>query len=92
MRGVYVHIGANKGMGCPCPEYSDGTFKFIPMPENYPSAQSWTYEELGLKEVVPDSWKYAHNDPEFRSFTWGDYINKRTYLTRQLCKGDYVFF
>jgi hypothetical protein len=79
-------------MGCPCPEYSDGTFKFIPMPENYPSAQSWTYEELGLKEVVPDSWKYAHNDPEFRSFTWGDYINKRTYLTRQLCKGDYVFF
>lgn len=87
-----MHIGANRGMGCPCPVYSDGTFKFIPIKENFPSPQSWTYEKLQLQDVVPNDWKFAHNDPEFETFTWGDYINKRTYPTRQLTSGDYVFF
>ena len=78
LRGVYVHIGANKGMRCPCPVYSEGTFKFIPIEEDFSSSQSWIYQKLGLDSVVPSDWKFARNDPEFQTFTWGDYINKRT--------------
>jgi hypothetical protein len=37
-------------------------------------------------------WKYAHYDPEFETFSWGDYPNKRTYYARQLQPGDYYFF
>jgi len=34
----------------------------------------------------------VHYDPEFKTFSWGDYPNKRTYYARQLQPGDCYFF
>jgi len=87
-----VHVGVNKRDGFLGPIFGDGTFRFIPIRENYPSENSWTYDKLGLSEYIPRAWIYAHYDPEFKTFTWGDYKNKRTFCTRQLLKGDFVFF
>ncbi len=77
--------------------YGDGRFKFVPIPERpkYVSGNSWTYGALGLGEILPTNWKwgnYAHYDPEFLTFTWGDYENKRTYQARQLKARDFYFF
>lgn len=74
------------------PIFGDGSFKFVPVPENYPSNSSWTYEELGLSEWLPEDWVYAHYDPEFVTYTWGSFKNDRSLYTRQLSKGDFVFF
>jgi len=87
-----VHVGVNKKHGRLGPIFGDGKFRFVPIPENQPSEKSWTYDQLGLSEYVPLTWIYAHNDPEFKTFTWGDYKNKRTFCTRQLSQGDFVFF
>lgn len=92
MRGAFVHIGTNIGMRSACPIFADGRFKYIPIPESYPSDESWTYEKLGLTEYVRSDWRYAHYDPEFISFTWGDFINRRTYVVRKLGGNDFVFF
>lgn len=92
MQGSYVHIGSNSECRNLGPIFSDGTFRYVPIPEKYPSDISVTYDDLGLTEFVPKKWLYAHHDPEFTTFTWGDYINKRTYTTRRLEKNDYVFF
>ena len=47
---------------------------------------------MGLKEWVPSDWKYAHYDPEFITFTWGDYARIRTSWARKLHPNDYYFF
>ena len=87
-----MHIGANSSDGVLAPVFEDGRFKYIPIPEARPGPGSWTYRELGLEEWVPQSWEYAHYDPEFRTYTWGDYPIIRTHWARQLNRGDYYFF
>lgn len=91
-RASIVHIGINKSDGFLGPIFGDGRFKFVPIRENFPSENSWTYKELRLQEHVPSTWIYAHYDPEFRTFTWGDFKNKRTFCSRQPSKGDFTFF
>lgn len=91
-RGAILHIGANRSDGVLGPIFGDGRFRYIPIPEARPGPGSWTYRELGLEEWVPDTWEYAHFDPEFRTYTWGDYPIIRTHWARQLDKGDYYFF
>jgi len=91
-RASIVHVGVNKSHGFLGPIFGDGSFRFIPLHEKYPSQESWKYENLGLSKWTPTDWVYAHYDPEFRTYTWGDHKNKRTFCTRQLSKGDFVFF
>ncbi len=76
------------------PLYRDQSFKYIPLPEGSPSARSSTYKELGFDKWLPSDWslKYAHYDPEFTTYTWGDRTGIRTYWARQLIPGDFVFF
>ena len=76
------------------PLFKDGSFKYIPLPEGSPSASSRTYNELGFTKWLPSEWpyKYAHYDPEFTTYTWGDRTGIRTYWARKLDPEDFVFF
>lgn len=90
-----LHVGCNSSHRFLAPILGDGSFKFVPIPEDIPSEESWTYEHLGLREILTDAWSwgnYAHYDPEFLSFTWGDYENIRTLRARQLRPKDFYFF
>ena len=87
-----MHIGCNRSDGMLAPIFGDGSFKYVPIREYCPSNDSWTYAQLGAKDWVPEDWKYAHYDPEFLTFTWGDYAKIRTHWARKLRPGDYYFF
>jgi len=75
------------------PVFWDGTFKFIPFIDES-CKNCLTYEDLGLADYVPSAYALTkvHSDPEFESFTYGDYSNIRTHAVRQLSKGDFLFF
>ncbi len=96
-RGAILHVGCNRSHGFLGPVYGDGRFRFVPIPEWHKcvSEKTWTYADLDLQETLPKNWKwgkYAHYDPEFESFTWGDYKNKRTYQARQLQERAFYLF
>ncbi len=84
----------NTSHGVLGPVCEHGSFRYIPIPERDPSPRSWTYARLGLARWLPEDWsfQYAHYDPEFETYTWGDYPNIRTFWTRQLDPGEHVFF
>lgn len=108
MNVFLVNVGANASHGgLRSPIFSDNRFEFVPIPENkvidgnniksnneeiIPS-----YQNLFKNKVfIPRSLftKKAHNDPEFKSFTYGDYPTKtpRVFLMRHIQKGDLLFF
>lgn len=96
MRATALHVGVNVSNTTPrmrAPIFWNGRFKFIPfVDKNCRSCP--TYEDLGLADYVP-SWcvdSTVHYDPEFKTFTYGDYSNIRTHCLRQLNKGDFLFF
>jgi len=98
-KGAFLHVGANTNPQClgrQGPIFGDGTFKYIPIPEGKPSARCPTYDDLGLAKYIPSGKEkfYVHNDPEFKTFTYGDYLDGRA-RTRQIAKlndGDYLLF
>ena len=97
---VVINVGSNKkytvGRG---PIFSDGTFKFIPIPESHDiksGIEPNTYDDLGLSAFVPPECRndYVHEDPEFVTYTyghkergWGDLK-----ALKRLNKGDQLFF
>lgn len=96
MQAAFLHVGVNVSNTTPkmrAPIFWNGTFKFIPFIDKS-CAMCPTYRHLGLAEFVPS--RYAdskvHYDPEFETFTYGDYSNIRTHFLRQLKIGDYLFF
>lgn len=96
MHATALHVGVNVSNTIPkmrSPIFWDGTFKFISFVDesckNCP-----TYRDLGLAMYVPSEYadSKVHYDPEFETFTYGDYSNIRTHALRQLTKGDILFF
>lgn len=96
MNAAALHVGVNVSNTIPkmrSPIFWDGTFKFIPFVdescENCP-----TYRDLGLASYIPSEYvsSKVHYDPEFETFTYGDYSNIRTHSVRRLSKGDFLFF
>ena len=82
-----ANVGVNASHRFSSPIFPDGTFEFIPIPENggsfgelgpyavrYSDLRSFYKPERGLLEYVPQRlWDWpAHNDPEFVTFTYGD--------------------
>jgi len=79
-----INVGANASQRFCSPLFSDGTFEFLPIPEDrtLPGAYAVRYRDLrshydasrSLAPFVPArllDWP-AHNDPEFHTFTYGD--------------------
>lgn len=104
-----INVASNSShdtLGGRGPIFGDGSFLFVPILESYPTEASWSYGDLGLLDFLPD-WMdekgnpiediYSHYDPEFETFTFGDYpkssdggrLNRKL---QTLEKGDYLFF
>lgn len=98
-----LRVGIDSGCGGTLgPIFADGTFEYVPIPENprYVSRRSVYFRDLParqggtLAQYVPRRYRdgAAHYDPEFDTFTYGDPgRNKRSQLLR-LSDGDLLIF
>ncbi|MGH8273792.1 MAG: hypothetical protein ACRES9_06000 [Gammaproteobacteria bacterium] len=100
---LLLRVGIDSGCGGTlAPIFPDGTFEYIPIPENpkYVSSRSVYFRDLParhsepLTQYVPRKFRdeAAHLDPEFDTFTYGDPGRlKRSQLLR-LVNGDMLVF
>jgi hypothetical protein len=99
---VAINVGANTNApGVRGPVYPDGSFEFIPIPEESPTREPVpTYADLGLDTELPDGTADTpvHLDPEFaeypecEAYTYGDPHGVKASPLLELEAGDYVFF
>ncbi|WP_135824646.1 Nmad3 family putative nucleotide modification protein [Halorussus ruber] len=101
-RAVAINVGANTNApGVRGPIYPDGSFEFVPIPEEAPTSEPVpTYADLNLDTEVPadaiDS--PVHLDPEFaeypecESYTYGDPYGVKARPLLDLREGDYALF
>ena len=101
-----ANVGANASHRFASPIFEDETFEFLPIPENpniplphalqYRDLRSHYQQSKDLLDYIPKRlWdKAAHNDPEFRTFTYGDNceISPRAKALKHLQPGDFLFF
>lgn len=104
-----VNVGVNASHGAlKSPIFLNGTFDFIPIPEKgrrvscpqcsalprYKDLRS--YNEIDLLQLIPRGYNNlrVHNDPEFVTFTYGDYptFSPRAANLKKASKGDFIFF
>ena len=101
-----ANVGVNASHRVSSPVFADGTFEFIPIPEDrelpepyalrYRDLRSYNNPGCDLRAYVPSRlWDWpAHNDPEFESFTYGDNCetSPRAASLKHLTPGDLLFF
>ena len=96
MKALLLHIGADStNLGHSSPEFEDGTFTFLPIPEKAQQCVTKFYQDLGLAQYVSENYRYkkVHIDPDFRFFTYGE--PKGSMRSRQVLKllpGDMIIF
>ncbi|MCC6544237.1 MAG: hypothetical protein IT392_07005 [Nitrospirae bacterium] len=97
---VGIDLGTGGALG---PIFPGRTFEYVPIPESKPSSRSVKYSNINaryggtLDQFVPLNilidGGYAHLDPEFETFTYGDPTkNKRGQLLRLMEGGLLVFY
>ena len=104
---IYLaNVGANASHRFCGPVFADGTFEFLPIPEDrpltgsavvrYPDLRSHYDSGRDLLGFVPRRlWDWpAHSDPEFVTFTYGDNceVSPRASSLRRIERGDFLFF
>ena len=101
-----ANVGANASHRFAGPVFPDGTFEFLPIPEQpdpagphavrYRDLVSFNDPGRGLTEYVPERlWARAtHSDPEFETFTYGDNCewSPRASGLKGMEHGDILFF
>lgn len=108
MRIYLANVGANSSHGqLVSPLFEDGTFELLPIPEiirtreareraiRYRDLRSHYNPEQDLLQYIPQKmWDNAcHNDPEFKTLTYGDNgTNGRSSALTQLGEGDVLLF
>ncbi len=99
---LILRVGMDLGFGALGPLFADGSFEYIPIPENPERASSRTimFSQIPIRsngtaeQFLPKRYRAspAHYDPEFETFTYGDPTkNKRGQLLR-LTQGDILIF
>ena len=103
MNIVLLRVGIDTGCGGILgPLFEDNTFEFIPIPDSSNSSKLTYGSMVGRKgkpfvSYFPQSWQTkmqnqaVHNDPEFKSFTYGDPCRPKRSL-RELKQGDLLVF
>jgi hypothetical protein len=103
----FVNVGANSTHGSlRSPIFEDNTFEFVPIPDSilnlishdrgirYRDLKAYNGVEFG--DFIPHELlhQFAHADPDFKEFTYGDYPNHspRASNLRKLQSGDYLVF
>ena len=104
-----INVGVNASHGnLRSPIFRDNAFEFIPIPEtgrrvSCPGCSTLprykdllTNNGINILQIIPKSFSdlRVHNDPEFISFTYGDYPNSspRAANLKKATKGDFIFF
>lgn len=101
-----ANVGANASHRFSSPIFPDGTFEFLPIPEDrdlagrhavrYRDLRSHRMPGQDVAEHIPRRlWDWpAHNDPEFETFTYGDNCeaNARAASLKRLESDDFLFF
>ena len=101
-----ANVGANASHRFSGPVFEDGSFEFLPIPEDrelsmpyavrYRDLQPYNIPKSDLLDYVPRRlWdQTAHNDPEFDTFTYGDNCNTspRAASLKWIQPGDFLFF
>lgn len=101
-----ANVGANAAHPFASPRFEDGTFELLPIPENPPVAgphsvvfadvPSFNEPPRTLGRWVPERFREtaAHYDPEFRTLTYGDNVerNARAAALKGVAPGDVLFF
>ena len=101
-----VNVGANASHPARSPVFANGTFEILPIPEDrdwwaptlpaYARIPGWNDPAESLSRFVPDRHRgtLVHDDPEFRTLTYGDNPNRspRASGLRPCRPGDYLFF
>lgn len=100
MRAFVVNVGINTSADClgrSAPIYANGTFDYIPIPSD--NEQNPTYDEIGLTSsfermnILHRIDDHIHHDPEFVSFTFGDFPTRpRTSNLKEIKYGDLLLF
>jgi hypothetical protein len=100
-----VNVGVNSSHGhLKSALFSDGYFEFIPIPD--PSingcpigvkySQLHTFNGVSISKLVAKNYyeQCAHNDPEFETYTYGDYPThySRVANLKRIGRGDYILF
>jgi hypothetical protein len=103
MKVAMVRIGIDTGSGgMHGPLFQDGTFEYIPIPDNLGQDERTYGNTIGkhgkrLADYFPKTRKAniadqsIHYDPEFVTFTYGDPTSPKAGL-RHLQRGDYLVF
>ena len=106
-RVFMVNVGVNASHGAlRSPVFPDGTFEFLPIPEErrlwsptlpaYPKLAAYNDPDKTLADYAPVSrWNdRLHDDPEFRTFTYGDDPRRtgRGAGLKSCGPGDYIVF
>ena len=101
-----ANVGANSSHRFSGPLFRDGTFEFLPIPDDrdlsgpqvvrYRDLRSRNAPGRDLLRYVPRRlWdRPTHNDPEFDTFTYGDNCatSPRAAALKNATRGDYLFF
>ena len=97
---IFLRVGIDRGCGGTLsPRFADGTFEYVPIPESAEliPGKGNRYTELAAKsggtlDQFSGSSGYAHYDPEFESFTYGEPNAPKRFQLLKLNKGDYLVF
>ena len=101
MKALLLRVGIDKGSGGTLgPLFDDGSFEYIPIPEDYPTREQRTYAQIlgrtgkALAEFVRPALRdrVPHLDPEFEGFTYGDPTRTKRAQLRALDPGDLLVF
>lgn len=103
MNVVLLRVGIDTGSGgIHGPLFQDGSFEYIPIPDDYGKSENTYGNTLGrsgkkLIDFFPPNWQRKmadrpiHFDPEFVTFTYGDPTRLKSGL-RYLQSGDMLVF
>lgn len=100
-----INVGANSAhRNLRSALYPDGYFEFVPIPDpclngtklGIKYSQLHPFNDIPFSELISRQFydQCTHNDPEFDTFTYGDYptCHARAANLKKLTKGDYIFF
>ena len=104
MKYGIINVGVNTSHGSlKSPIFEDNTFEFVPIPEKkcldyykIPKYKELHFRYKNYSKFIPKN-KFevrAHNDPEFHTFTYGDYPTKspRAANLKRIEPGDILVF
>ena len=101
MKALLLRVGIDKGCGgCLAPIFKDGSFEYIPIPEERATGEDRVFGNLDgrhTKSLVDFLPKRLHNrvphlDPEFETFTYGDPTPVKSRQLARLVPGDLLVF